>query len=78
MIHKTSKLQGVLYRVFLATCTIATILGLLAIWGFVPMGEEGVLLARLTGTCIVVAVASALTMSATRLVAGRPPEDDIG
>ena len=76
MTSKTSGLQRVLYRVFLVTGTIATVLGLLLIWGFVPEPPAAVVLARVLGTCVVLAVASAFAMSATRLVDGRPPEDD--
>ena len=71
---KSSKLQAVLYRVFLVSCTTASALGLLMIWGV----EPAEFLLRVLGTCVVVAVATAFTMSATRLVAGRPPEDDDG
>ena len=69
-----SKLQALLYPVFLVSCTIAAVLGLLLIWGISP----SIVLVRILGTCVVIAVASAFTMSATRLVAGRPPEDDAG
>ncbi len=69
------KLQQILYLVFLLTGGTATLLGLLLIWGLTPNGPDP-WLARVLGTCIVLAVASALTMSATRLVTGRPPEDD--
>ena len=70
-------LQRVLYRVFTVTGTIATVLGLLLIWGVVDVPSGGVILvARVLGTCVVLAVASAFAMSATRLVSGRPPEDD--
>ena len=69
-----SKLQALLYPVFLVSCVLAAVLGLLLIWGVPP----STLLLRILGTCVVVAVASAFTMSATRLVAGRPPEDDAG
>ena len=69
-----SRLQTVLYPVFLVSCLTAALLGLLLIWGIVPSP----LLLRIVWTCVVVAVASAFTMSATRLVAGRPPEDDAG
>ena len=72
----TIKLQPALYRVFIVTGTIATVLGLLLIWGFAPEPPAGVVLARVLGTCVVLAVASAFAMSATRLVNGRPPEDD--
>jgi hypothetical protein len=68
----------VLYRVFLVTCTLATAIGLLLIWGLSPDHQTGPLLLRVLGTCVVLAVASAFTMSATRLVAGRAPEDDDG
>lgn len=70
----TPKLQVVLYRVFVVTCTTASALGLLVIWG-VALTE---FLVRLLGTCVVVAVACAFTLSTKRLVAGRPPEDDVG
>lgn len=71
-----SRLQSVLYRVFLVTCTIATTIGLLLIWGLEPDQRTGLLLLRVLGTCVVLAIASAFTMSATRLVAGQPPEND--
>lgn len=71
---KNSNLQSVLYPVFLVTCTTAAVLGLLVIWGVKPSA----LLVRILGTCVVVAVAAALTLSATGLVAGRPPEDSKG
>jgi acyl transferase domain-containing protein len=71
MSRPTSRLQRVLYPVFLVTCTSAAAIGLLAIWGVEPSRLMG----RLLGTCVVLAVASAFTMSATRLVAGRAPED---
>ena len=74
MSRQRSTLQLVLYPVFLVSCATASALGLVMIWG----GEPSILVFRLLGTSIVVAVASAFTMSATRLVAGRAPEDDDG
>jgi len=68
------KLQAVLYPVFLVTCTTAAGIGLLTIWGVEPT----MFVMRLLGSCIVIAVAAAFTMSATRLVTGRAPEDDAG
>lgn len=76
MANQRSGLQLVLYRVFVVSGTIATVLGLLLIWGFEPEPHIGIVLARVLGTCVVLAVASAFAMSATRLVDGRPPEDD--
>jgi hypothetical protein len=78
MTNHAPKLQAILYRVFLVTCLTATAIGLLMIWGIAPSPDAGMLLLRVLGTCVVLAVASAFTMSATRLVAGRPPEDDAG
>lgn len=77
MTKTRSKLQAILYRVFLVSCTLATAIGLLLIWGFELRGFTGDVLLRVLGTCAVVAVASAFTMSATRLVAGPAPEDDV-
>ena len=74
MSRKKPKLQVVLYPVFLVTCGIASALGLLLIWGVEPSR----FFMRLLGTCVLVAVATAFTMSATRLVAANPPEDDDG
>lgn len=80
MSRSNARLQTVLYRVFLVTCTLATVIALLLIWAFDP--EHGtwlwLLSMRLLGTCVVLAVASALTLSATRIVVGRAPEDDGG
>lgn len=76
MSNKMSRVQGALYRVFLITGSIAVILALLMIWGFAPGGESGELLFRVLFTSVVLAVASAFAMSATRLVAGRCPEED--
>ena len=70
--------QTVVYRIFLISCVMATALGLLAIWGVVVDGSSGVFLMRLLGTCVVLAVASALTISTTRLATGRRPEDGDG
>ena len=70
-VNQQAKLQVVLYSIFLVTCVAATVLGLLFIWGVDPSK----LLLRVLGTCVVLAVASAFTMSATRLVSGGPPED---
>ena len=70
------RFQAVVYRVFLVSCAMATVLGLLVIWGVTVEGAAGVFLVRLLGTCVVLALAAALTMSTTRLAAGRKPEDD--
>ena len=78
MSRSKARLQAVLYRVFLVTCTLATAIALLLIWWLDPDREAWVQLLRVLGTCVVLAVASALTLSATRLVAGRAPEDDGG
>lgn len=74
MNRKRSKLQRVLYPVFLVSCAIASALGLVMIWGV----EPSILVVRLLGTSIVVAVSAAFTMSATRLVSGPAPEHDDG
>jgi hypothetical protein len=63
--------------VFIITGSIAVVLGLLLIWGFRP-DPGGLDIARILATCIVLAVASALAMSATRLVQGRPSGEDDG
>ncbi|MGE3171883.1 MAG: hypothetical protein AB7O97_04605 [Planctomycetota bacterium] len=63
-----------LYAVFLFTTGIVVVSGVAMIWG----ASFGTLWARVVGTCAVLSVASALTMSATRLVKGPPPEDDRG
>ena len=78
MSRDSSKFQTVVYRVFLVTCAMATALGLLVIWGVEPGRETGVLLMRLLGTCVVIAVAAALTISTARLATGRGPKDDAG
>lgn len=75
---RATRLQTALYRVFLVTCTTATVLGLTALWGLTPGGEFSNLMYRSLVSCVIVAIASALTMSATRLVTGRSPEDDRG
>lgn len=67
-------MQRALYAMFLTTCLSATALGLSLIWGL----EPSMPLLRVLGTCVVLAVASAFTMSATRLVSGRAPEDRDG
>jgi hypothetical protein len=72
MTRNGSGLQSVLYRVFLVTGATATVLGLLLIWDVLP---GGILPARVLGTCLVLALASAFALSATRLVSSRPPED---
>ena len=69
-------MQHVLYSVFLASCFLATLLGLLLVWGLV--GAPDAFYFRLLATCIIFAVATAFTMSATRLVQGRASEDDRG
>ena len=74
MRHVRSKFQALLYCVFLVSCVGAFALGLLKIWG----SESSIFLGRVFLTCVLVAVVSAFTMSATRLVAGRPPEDGHG
>lgn len=76
MSHRRSKLQVVLYRTFFVTGTIAVLLGLHLIWSFAPEPATTRFLMRVLGTCVVLAVASAFALSATRLVDGRPPEDD--
>ena len=80
MSRSKARLQAVLYRVFLVTCTLATVIALLLIWAIDP--DHGTWLWRLSirllGTCVVLAVASALTLSATRIVACRAPEEDGG
>ena len=76
MSNKKSRLQLALYWVFIVTGSIAVLLGLLLIWGFMPGPGSSVFLARVLGTCSVLALASAFAMSATRLVSGRAPEDD--
>ncbi len=78
MSHKKSQLQIMLYQTFVASGAIAVVLGLLLIWGYEPEKRTGLLLVRILATCLVIAVASAFAMSATRLVEGRPPEDDAG
>jgi hypothetical protein len=65
----------VLYRTFLISCSTAAGLGLLLIWRVI---EASQLLAQVLGSCALVAVVAALTLSATRLVSGPPPEDDRG
>jgi len=74
MSRRKPRLQVVLYPVFLVSCGMASTLGLMMIWGVEPSG----FFMRLLGTCVVVAVAAAFTMSATRLVSANPPEDDDG
>ena len=74
MSRDKSKLQISLYRLFLVCCTLGSVLGLLLIWGV----ELSTFWLRVLGTSAVVALASAFTMSATRLVSGRPAEDDGG
>lgn len=74
MHRRRSKLQLVLYPVFMVSCATAAAIGLVIIWG----GQPGTFVLRVLGTSIVVALATAFTMSATRLVAGRAPEDDAG
>ena len=69
-----SKLQSVLYPVFLVSCVTGSVLGLLLIWCI----EGNLFLGRIVATCAVLTVATAFTMSATRLVTGPPPEDDRG
>ncbi len=69
-----SKLVSRLYPVFLISCGLATALALMLIWGDRPDKLQ----VRLLFTCCVIAVASAITMSASRIVAGPPPEDDVG
>lgn len=66
------RLQSWLYRVFLLSCMTATGLGLLVIWGVEPTR----LLGRVLGSSLVIAVASALTISANRLMAAPPGEAD--
>ena len=78
MRREKSRAQAVLYRVFLVTCVMATALGLLVIWGLEVEGAFAVFLMRLLGSSAVLMFASALTMSATRLVLGRAPEDEDG
>ncbi len=78
MRREKSKVQAVLYRVFLVSCVVATALGLLVIWGLDIDGAFGVFLMRVLGSSVVLMCASALTMSATRLVLGRAPEDEDG
>jgi hypothetical protein len=68
-----AKLQAVLYPVFLVACGAGSLLALLFVWEVLAPSK---LLARVLATAAVIAVASALTMSATRLVSGPPPEDD--
>ena len=67
--------QKVVYRVFLVSCAMATVLGVVVIWGGVSERDSGVFLMRVFGTCVLVAVASALTVSTTRLAVGRRTED---
>ena len=74
MSRERPTLQVVLYPVFLVSCVTAVALGLLMIWGM----QLSVFLFRFVGTCALLAVATAFTMSATRLVSGRVPEDDRG
>lgn len=76
MSSNRSRLQVAFYRVFIVTGSIAVLLGLLLIWGYEPEPGTAKFLARVLGTCVVLALASAFAMSATRLVAGRAPEDD--
>jgi Tfp pilus assembly protein PilN len=71
-----SKFQLVVYLIFLVSCAMASVLGLLVIWGVEPRNDTGVLLMRLLGTCVLLAIASALTISTTRLATGRGPKDD--
>lgn len=78
MRREKSKAQAVLYRVFLVSCVLATGLGLLVIWGLDVDGAFEVFLMRLLGSSVVLMFASALTMSAMRLVRGRAPEDEDG
>ena len=68
-------MQRVLYGLFLASCIPATVMMLLVVWAAVDPGRSYY---QCLGTCAVVMVASAFTMSATRLVRGRAPEDDRG
>ncbi len=78
MNRTTPPLQAFLYRVLIVTVAGATAMGLLLVWGFEPEGKLGNVLMRVAGTCVVLAVASAITLSATRLVSGKAPEDDRG
>ncbi|MFY9343905.1 MAG: hypothetical protein WAT39_15550 [Planctomycetota bacterium] len=78
MNRTTPPLQAFLYRVLVVACAVATVLGLLLIWGLEPERELGRELMRVLGTCVVLAVGSAITLSATRLVSGKAPEDDRG
>lgn len=66
-----ARMQRVLYATFLVTGSIATILGLLMIWGL----DASTLVVRVLASCVVIAAASAFTMSATRLVSDGLPED---
>lgn len=70
---RCAKLQAVLYPVFLVACGITALLALLFVWEVVKPSE---LLLKVGMTAAVLTVATAFTMSATRLVSGPPPEDD--
>jgi hypothetical protein len=74
MAPNKSKLQTVLYPLFLVTGCVAVVLALLMIWGMEPTKFMG----RLAVTCAVLAVGSGVTMSVSRVVAGRLPEDERG
>ena len=70
--------QNVVYRVVLVSCAMATVVGLLVIWGGLSERGPDVLLWRLFATSVLIAIASALTVSTTRLANGRRPEDGDG
>ncbi len=64
--------QNVLYVVFLVTCAMSVGVALLLVWG----AEPTEFLLRLLGTTGVLALGSALTMSATHLAADRRSKHD--
>jgi hypothetical protein len=66
------ELQKTLYAVFLVACLGASTLGIMMVWGFEPTR----FMVQILATLAIVAMATAFTMSANRLVAGPPPEDD--
>ena len=66
------RVQSALYVTFLVSLGMALLLGLPAIWGVDP-GKTGW---RLISSCALIAMSSALALSATRIVLGQLPEDD--
>lgn len=72
MPRERATIHAVLYPLFWLSGGAAVGLGLMLVWGL----EPSIFLARVLGSCVILAIGSGFAMSVTRIAAGRLPEDD--